>query len=65
MPHGLNSSGFKGNSSLKSNIFSRGLSIGTKYQTRSGADSDSSDDVDQDEDGNQKNGRTSRGSQVK
>ena len=65
MPHGLNSSGFAGNPSNKLNIFSRGLSLGTKYQTKTSADSDSSDDVDEkDEDGNAKNGRSSRSSQV-
>lgn len=65
MPHGLNSSGFAGNSSNKLNIFSRGLSLGAKYQTKNSADSDDSDEVDEkDEDGNAKNGRSSRSSQV-
>ena len=65
MPHGLNSLGGAGAPKNKLNIFSRGLSLGAKYQSRSGADSESSDDVDEkDEDGNPKNGRTSRGSQV-
>ena len=65
MPHGLNrnNSGLGGGSLgqiNKSNLFSRGLSLGTKFQARNGGDSDSSDDVDEKEDWG-KDAKTGRG----
>ena len=66
MPHRLNASEFGSSTPNKLNIFSRGLSLGTKYQTREG-DSSSSDDVDEkEEDGKdvKKGNRSRRGSEV-
>ena len=61
MPHGLNASGMFPVKSApnKLSCFSRGLSLGTKYQARGASDSSSSDDVDEnEEDGkDSKNGK--------
>ena len=67
MPHRLNSSEFGSKTPNKLNIFSRGLSLGTKYQTRERGDSSSSDDVDENDDERKdvkKGNRSRRGSEV-
>ena len=67
MPHRLNASEFGCSTPNKLNMFSRGLSLGTKYQTREPRDSSSSDEVDEkDEEGKdvKKGNRSRRGSEV-
>ena len=67
MPQEANTTRFGGISQNRMKCFSRGLSLGTKYQAKGAEDSESSDDVDEKEDEgkNIRNRHSSRsGSQV-
>ena len=67
--YGIKSKDVGGGCRKKMKLLSRGLSLGTKYQARTGEDSDSSDDVDEKENAGKSStsgkGTSRKGSEVK